>query len=203
MQPRVDSGYFPGMALEHAILITLEERPSSGYELARRFDRSVGHFWAATHQQIYRTLKRMSEIRWVTSHEVPGEGRPLRKVYEVTDEGRDEFVRWLSENGEPAPYRQEIAVKLRGASLGSLPTLIAEFTRHRDLHAGWVAAFRRMEQRDFPDPASLTGRRLHHYLVLSGGIQSEEMLFAWCDQVVAALERELSGTSSQSAAAAG
>ena len=30
--------------------------PASGLELARRFDRSIGYFWHATHQQIYRVL---------------------------------------------------------------------------------------------------------------------------------------------------
>ena len=39
------------MALEHAILVSLTERAGSGYELARRFDRSIGYFWPATHQQ--------------------------------------------------------------------------------------------------------------------------------------------------------
>ncbi|MGW2586967.1 PadR family transcriptional regulator, partial [Streptomyces virginiae] len=47
------------MALDHAILVSLLEKPGSGYELARRFDRSIGYFWTATHQQIYRVLGRM------------------------------------------------------------------------------------------------------------------------------------------------
>jgi 2,4-dienoyl-CoA reductase (NADPH2) len=45
--------------LPGAILVSLCEQPGSGYELARRFDRSISYFWAATHQQIYRTLKSM------------------------------------------------------------------------------------------------------------------------------------------------
>ena len=54
------------MSLAHAILTALLERPSSGLELARRFDKSIGHFWQATHQQIYRELGRLErdgEIR--------------------------------------------------------------------------------------------------------------------------------------------
>jgi DNA-binding PadR family transcriptional regulator len=38
------------MALEHAILVSLAERAASGYDLARRFDASIGFFWKATHQ---------------------------------------------------------------------------------------------------------------------------------------------------------
>ena len=47
------------MSLPHAILTALLEKPSSGLELTRRFDRSIGYFWSATHQQIYRELGRL------------------------------------------------------------------------------------------------------------------------------------------------
>ena len=53
------------MALEHAILVSLRERPAAGLDLARRFDRSIGFFWSATHQQIYRVLARMEADGWV------------------------------------------------------------------------------------------------------------------------------------------
>jgi Virulence activator alpha C-term len=39
---------------------------SPGYELARRFDRSLGYFWSATHQQLYRTLRVVEGDGWVT-----------------------------------------------------------------------------------------------------------------------------------------
>ncbi|MGO1633593.1 MAG: PadR family transcriptional regulator, partial [Corynebacterium variabile] len=47
------------MALDHAIMISLAERPGTGYELSRQFSTSLGHFWPATRQQIYRTLSRL------------------------------------------------------------------------------------------------------------------------------------------------
>jgi hypothetical protein len=60
------------MSLPHALLTSLIEKPCSGYELARRFDKSIGYFWHATHQQIYRELARMEENGWVSSSEVEG-----------------------------------------------------------------------------------------------------------------------------------
>ena len=39
------------MSLRHAILTALIEKPSSGLALTRRFDRSIGYFWQATHQE--------------------------------------------------------------------------------------------------------------------------------------------------------
>ena len=44
------------MSLAHAILVSLVCEPKSGYDLAKQFDGTVGFFWQATHQQIYRDL---------------------------------------------------------------------------------------------------------------------------------------------------
>jgi len=59
------------MSLAHAVLTSLIEKPSSGSELARRFDKSIGYFWHATHQQIYRELARMEEKGWIVSDSAP------------------------------------------------------------------------------------------------------------------------------------
>ncbi|MER7163689.1 PadR family transcriptional regulator, partial [Streptomyces lydicus] len=58
------------MSLPHAILTALLEKPSSGLELTRRFDRSIGYFWSATHQQIYRELGKLA-VPSVTSGGAP------------------------------------------------------------------------------------------------------------------------------------
>jgi DNA-binding PadR family transcriptional regulator len=69
------------VALPQAILVSLSEQSGSGYELARRFDRSIGFFWSATHQQIYRTLRVMEDDGWVYATPVVQQGRPDKKVY--------------------------------------------------------------------------------------------------------------------------
>src|SRR6188508_3620717 len=104
------------MALEHAILVALAESPGSGYELTRRFDRSIGYFWTATHQQIYRVLGRMESDGWVVSVTAPHAGGPGRRVYDVTDAGREELRRWLAEPLERESHRSDLAVRLRAAS---------------------------------------------------------------------------------------
>ena len=91
------------MALEHAILVSLAEKSASGYDLARRFDASIGHFWTASHQQIYKVLGRMESDKWVAAHLVAQDGRPDKKVYAITDDGRDELMRWSS---KPTPHEK-------------------------------------------------------------------------------------------------
>ena len=85
------------MALPHAIVVSLCEQSGSGCELARRFDRFIGYFWAATHQQIYHTLKTMEDDGWVRVTSIVQQGRPDKKIYTVSDAGRAELARWIAE----------------------------------------------------------------------------------------------------------
>ncbi|MBU3062610.1 PadR family transcriptional regulator [Nocardia sp. NEAU-G5] len=176
------------MALEHALLVSLTERAGSGYELARRFDKSIGFFWSASHQQIYRVLKRMEQQGWVASEAVAQEGRPDKKVYTVSPAGRTELARWIAAPAEDVgPLRSELGVKIRAAAHGDLAALRAEVTRHRDAHAQRLELFQLIEKKDFPDPHGLTGTALYQYLVLRGGIRIESGFAEWCDEVLAAL----------------
>nr|WP_218889344.1 PadR family transcriptional regulator [Saccharopolyspora hordei] len=177
--------------MEYAILVSLQERAGSGYELARRFDKSIGYFWGASHQQIYRSLKRMVELGWVSCDEVAQEKRPDKKVYRVSDSGAAELARWLAEPAaDPPAIRNELSVKIRGASYGDVGQVLAEVRRHRRRHAERLAVYQAIEQRDFPDPTGLTGQSLHQYLVLRGGIGYERSMVDWCDEVARALEAD-------------
>ncbi len=185
-----------GMALEHAILVSLLEQPGTGYELARRFDRSIGYFWTATHQQIYRVLKRMESDGLLAVRGLPQQSRPDKKVYSVMDAGRAALAQWLHEPIEPESIRHELAVKIRGAAFDDPSALIREVERHRKAHSDRLAHYLAGEQRDFTGPTAPgpldAGQELQH-VVLRGGIAYERMTIAWLDDVLATLHR-LSGT---------
>ncbi|MFI9045557.1 PadR family transcriptional regulator [Streptomyces sp. NPDC053427] len=180
------------MALEHAILVSLLEKPGSGYELSRRFERSIGYFWTASHQQIYRVLKRMESDGWIDVREVPQQARPDKKEYSVAARGQAALSQWLHEPIEPESIRHELAVKIRGAAFDDPSALIDEVERHRQVHSDRLAHYLAGERRDFtgpdapgtPDP----GRELQH-VVLRGGIAYEQMTLAWLDDVLATLRR--------------
>ena len=175
------------MALEHAILVALAEKASTGYDLARRFDKSIGQFWTATHQQIYKVLARMEADGWVASTAVAQDGRPDKKVYDVTHAGRGELAAWIGRPAAPEATRSDLAVKIRAASYGNPRAVADEVRRHRELHAERLETYRANEAREFPDPSRLRGHRLHQWLVLRGGISLERGLIDWYDEVLAAL----------------
>ncbi|SRX94074.1 hypothetical protein MSP7336_02322 [Mycobacterium shimoidei] len=189
----LDSPYAAPVALQHAILVSLCEQSGSGYELAHRFDRSIGYFWTASHQQIYRTLRAMEGDGWVRVTRIAQRGRPDKKVYAVSDAGRAELARWI---GEPLSGRgsalsdtrtRDLAVKLRGAAYGDVSVLRTQVMMLRAEHAELLDIYRGFEKSQFPDSSALRGAALHQYLVLRGGIRAQEGVIEWLDEVAAAL----------------
>lgn len=191
------SAYAPIMALPHAILVSLCEQASSGYELARRFDRSIGYFWSATHQQIYRTLRIMEDNDWVHVRAVEQHGRPDKKEYSVAPAGRAELARWIAEPlksrgsgqaGSTADNRtRDLAVKIRAAAYGDTDAIRAQTLTLRAERATLLDTYRGFEKQQFPNPAALSGSDLHQYLVLRGGIRAEEGAIEWLTEVLEAL----------------
>lgn len=174
------------MSLPHALLTSLLEKPSSGLDLARRFDRSIGFFWPASHQQIYRELARLEEAGWVAS--APAEsGRGRKRFYRVLPAGRRELKRWVAESVDPRPVRDEMLVRLRAeAAVG--PTGLAKDLRRRlELHRQKLALYHEIEKRDFSAKEQTREQKLQH-LVLTAGILGESMYIELSQKALEILE---------------
>lgn len=183
------------MALEHAILVSLAERPGTGYEISQQFQRSIGYFWSATHQQIYRTLKKLDADGLVSYTDVAQDGRPDKKVYTLSDAGRDLLAEWVTSPTAVMPLRSDLGVKLRAAEFGDLATMLGELKAHRDEAQAMLDLYRGFERDYYPEPDSLLGRKLHQYLVLRGGVRAAQATVDWCDETIAGLQRELDAES--------
>ncbi|MFK4148647.1 PadR family transcriptional regulator [Streptomyces sp. NPDC004065] len=166
------------MSLPHAILTALLEKPSSGLELTRRFDKSIGYFWSATHQQIYRELGRLESDGLIRALPAEQPARGQRKSYEVLPAGRDELARWTAAPQEPKPHRDALLLRLRAAAVVGTEGLEADLRRHLALHEKQLAEYRAIEKRDFPPGRDSAQDRLRH-LVLRAGIDLETFWTGW------------------------
>ena len=172
------------MSLSHALLTSLIEKSSSGYDLARRFDKSIGYFWHATHQQIYRELARMEAAGWIESSSAPDAGKTRKREYRVLDAGRVELVRWSGEASAPIDLRDDFMVRLRAdASMGPLG-LAPELQRRIALHHDRLQTYREIEQRDFLAIASLPRSAQIHHMILKKGILYEEASIQWAEEMM-------------------
>lgn len=83
------------MSLPYGLLGLLTYRESTGYELTKMFEDSLNNFWYAQSSQIYRELDRMETMGWVYSKNVVQDKRPNKRVYAITEDGRDVLAEWL------------------------------------------------------------------------------------------------------------
>jgi len=180
------------MSLPHALLGLINYRPSTGYELRATFSESVQFFWNATLPQIYRTLNQMESQGWLTVKVEPQEGKPSRKVYSITDEGRRELTRWLFSKPDVMPERNPLLIKVffgRMVHPEALTKIIEGYQRYHS---------RLLEQYE-----SETGNVIQHYaetcnspedsvfwkLTLDFGQRFSKMVVEWCDYVLETINK--------------
>lgn len=181
------------MALSHAILVSLLDRPQTGYDLGKRFEKTVGFFWEASNQQIYQELHKMAKAGWVAGETVAQSDRPNRIVYEITAAGRNVIDAWAATPTDPPSVKEELLVKL--FALGDVDTAVVmeELRRRHDFHLQRVAYYEAVMAEHYPQPEKLKARQRGRYLGLRLGILSEHTSIQWCLEAMDALDGLLPG----------
>lgn len=177
------------MSLEHAILGFLHYKPLSGYDLKSVFDLSVQHFWPADQSQIYRTLSRLVENGMAEVEVIEQDDRPDRKVYHITDEGRNELVNWLT---TPLPVKTDRIAKLiqiffaGQLSDEEILDMFRRFADHaRKVHEELISI---KENPGQPD-GSPCRDRFFWGLTLDYGIHITKANLAWFEDVISRIEQ--------------
>jgi DNA-binding PadR family transcriptional regulator len=131
------------MSLKHTLLGFLNYYPMTGYELKKFFDTSVAHFWNAEQSQIYAALKQLEAEDLVEMRVEMQTDRPNRKVYSITEDGRNELLEWLATPAEPEQVREPLLIKLffgralqRDQLLTVLRAQVEELHRTLEMYGG-------------------------------------------------------------------
>lgn len=93
---------------EYALLGLLEGQPRHGYEMFQQFENgTLGQIVHIEMSQLYAYLKKLERLNYVQSQlELQG-SRPPRRIFHLTDTGREAFMQWLS---EPVERPREIRI---------------------------------------------------------------------------------------------
>lgn len=81
--------------LKHGILGLLNYGDMTGYEIMTVFRDSLSYFWPAQTSQIYRELQNIKKKGWAADTYIPQVGKPDKKLFSITDSGKQELHRWL------------------------------------------------------------------------------------------------------------
>lgn len=172
----------------YSILGCLTVEPQSGYDIKRFLERTVAHFWSESYGQLYPTLGTLEEEGLIEGRDVPGERGQDKRVYAITERGREALSGWLTEPPEPVRPRYEHSLKLffgfnvpPAVSLGHIEAVRKEA-------AADLQAYRDAEARLAPKAqAEPTSPAPYWLAVLRGGIRYSEMMLEWCEETEALL----------------
>ncbi|MBX3476957.1 MAG: PadR family transcriptional regulator [Brevundimonas sp.] len=166
------------MALKHVILAVLGAEPSSGYDIVRAFDQSLGFFWTASHQQIYRDLKGLADLGLVAFERLEQDSRPDKKLYRLTQAGRAELHDWFEAPIAPR-VNNDLLVKLLAIDTVGATAMRGMLAGERTAREQRLATFRALEAEHFRDVASMPVAERMIYLALRRGILGEEDWLRW------------------------
>lgn len=83
------------MSLRYGILGFLSKWEASGYDIKKEFDDIMSIFWHSHLSQIYPELNKLEKEELIQSRLVVQEGKPDKKLYSITEKGKDDLVNWL------------------------------------------------------------------------------------------------------------
>ena len=170
-------------AVTPVILGMLSFRPRSGYDIKTVVDRSTRFFWAASYGQIYPELRRLEDEGLIQGEDAPSGGRS-RRVYELTEAGREALREWLFGSTVTIELRDESLLRLFFADALPREEALVLLEGRKNGHEEFVEVLREIERLpggqdpDFVD------------LVLQWGIEFNEWGAQWCEKHLKRLRNE-------------
>lgn len=158
----------------------------TGYELAKTFDASIGFFWKADHQQIYRELSRLRDKGHVQGREVVQSGKPNKLVYTLTTEGRAALKHWAARPSVPPSIKDDLLVRLYALDCVDIEPLRTDLMARLEHHRDRYERYERLLNKRFPDgtaPPADVGKMLG----LRIGMRHERVVVEWCEEALDAI----------------
>ncbi len=166
----------------------------TGYELAKTFDASIGFFWKANHQQIYRELTRLRDRGHIQGREVVQSGKPNKLVYTLTPEGRAALRHWAARPSIPSSIKDDLLVRLYALDSVDIDPLRADLMARLEYHRDRFARYERILNKRFPD-GTASPADIGKLLLLRMGLRHERNVAEWCEEALDTLPAGANGTS--------
>ena len=174
------------MSLKFILLSELTTGEKSGYDIVKSFETSVGYFWNATHQQVYRELKQLHKEKLIDLRLQAQSDKPDKKLYQATEKGINELTDWVKTALPVTPVRNSLLVKIHAASLVGNEEVLQELRRSRQTTVGLLTTYRAIEKKHYdPKPkknASYSCKAL--YVALRKGIIDAVSHIKWLDEAI-------------------
>jgi DNA-binding PadR family transcriptional regulator len=144
------------------LLALLAKEPAHGYELKLALEQTFGEAYPSPNiGQIYVTLKRLEQDGLVQSQDVAQATRPNKKVYELTEAGREALRAWVEEPSEGQRIRDEFFIKLILAPMAGLAGQMELINAQRRHYLGIMRSLTGLSASDTSARLLIEGAVLH------------------------------------------
>ena len=179
------------LSVPWTLLALLLDGEATGYELAKRFDRSVANFWHALPQQLYAELGRMEQDGLVEGEVVVQKARPNKRIFSMTEAGQRALSAWFDEPARMGAVKNELLVRIYAADLADPRQIISILERNIGPHEEKLALYESLRELMFrgrtEEQFVRTTRRIGPYLALKNGIANEHASLAWARWAIEAV----------------
>ncbi|WP_284500401.1 PadR family transcriptional regulator [Microbulbifer litoralis] len=177
------------MSLRYAVLTLLDIEPGSGYDLKRRFERSVSHFWSASHQQMYRELHKLHDEGLLDCTEQAQAGKPDKKIYSLTDSGRAALADWVRRPAPAQKIREPFLIQLFAGHHLENDQARALVRKQLDEHRALLASYVEQNERVLNSDPALQERYWLAHQTLLLGIEAEQTWIQWAEKLLRELDQ--------------
>jgi PadR family transcriptional regulator, regulatory protein AphA len=100
------------MGIKYAILGILSHKSFTGYDLKKIIQESDFMHWSGNNNQIYKALLSLYEEGFVTNEVQHKENSPSKKLYTISERGREELKKWSLSNPEVPEFKKKFLIQL-------------------------------------------------------------------------------------------
>ena len=176
--------------LKHGILGLLNYGSMTGYEIDTAFKDSLSYFWNAQTSQIYRELQTIKKNGWATDEVVVQTSKPDKKVFSITQSGKEELNRWLVEDNTEFTTRIPILMKTFFRGERSIDENIEYFTQLADMGMNFLTQFQNEPPKvaDYSKNLQNPMKAIYWKMTVEFGVMYIQMYFNWVQKCKKELE---------------
>jgi PadR family transcriptional regulator AphA len=170
------------------LLGLLAIEPMSGYDLGLTIRASIGHFWNESYGQIYPNLRKLAGGRFVTCKTERQKGKPDRRIYSITEKGRERLTEWLTVPPQPEIPRNELLLKLFFGEQVPTQILIGYVERMAEERRGLLQILQRAEREEIDKNQHYPGAPYWRMAAHFGQMEMRAHLH-WAEETLAELSK--------------
>lgn len=171
--------------LEYIILGFLMKHEMTGYDLKQYMTNSTSYFFDASFGSIYPALKRLEEKSLIEFREI-SEGGKYKKIYQINDQGKAVFMKWLNEPIVFEKSKHTHLVKIFFYEFLPLSTAVMNI---KELIHDIENVLKKLKDHGVQTSKKYeTGQYFYQYSTWEYGIDYYQFVILWCKRLIIKIE---------------